>query len=993
MTRQGLNRRDFLIASAGTSLAAFGPVPGKPITEGSGAPVSPNPDLAYLVGLLKEPPPETRPRTRWWWFGGAVTQKEISRELEIMHQAGLGGVEIQPVYPVATDDIEHGIRHLSYFSAEWFDRLKHAVVEARRLGLEIDLTLGSGWPFGGPFVPLELAARRLNTLSRYVQGPAHFTWDLQSDLGEGERVAAFVAVPQTEGGQLDPSRAVVLDSSSEKRDSVDPWNIERGAWRVFAFIDAPTYMMVKRPTLGMEGYVIDHFSRKAVQLFLRAAGDRVLRELNSLEGSFDAVFCDSLEVYGADWTPQFLEEFRKRRGYDLAPHLPSLVETLDERTPRVRYDYHLTLSELTLNNFFVPLARWAHENGLGSRVQAHGAMGDILEAYGTIDVPEGEMFGQGDKYGVNVRHRRLASSAGHIYKKTVISAETYTWLRMPMFLVTLEMMKAATDAMFMDGINQIVNHGYPYSPPERGRPGWNFYASTLINHNATWWRHYPELSRYIQRSTALLQRGRPINRVAVLIPLADIFSSRGHGGFHLDEEIEKQLGEGLLNGLRYSGYDFDLINEKALMERTAVSKGRLRVGVGEYEAVMIPSCRYLSVGALERLIEFVRGGGLLIFAGQVPSQSPGLVQFEQSSRQLKDQVRQLVGARPTPGEIRGIDQGRVVWFKEVDALLAGLSDLLEPDFEILSSDDGSIEDVSRNVGFVRRRLGATDFYFVANISADPKSLRVRFDLGHRKPVRLNPETGEVVKGLAYSFSGSGHSRLATDVRLFLGPFGSCFLVFGVKTDPVITETNFPGILEQRTSRRFRLYISENEAYWMRDSRGRQVDVPTGRLPAEFVLEKNWKLTVERGEAIELEQLVPWSELEELQGYSGWASYETEFQFEVADPDLLWFLDLGRVNETAEVILNGENLGACWKRPRRLDCGAALRPGRNHLRIEVANLWIHRVLASPPPDYSELEQSYGIRWGRYGEVSPQQIPPSGLLGPVRLRPIRPVEIRF
>ena len=77
---------------------------------------------------------------------------------------------------------------------------------------------------------------------------------------------------------------------------------------------------------------------------------------------------------------------------------------------------------------------------------------------------------------------RLAASAGHVYGRNIVSNETFTWLKRPRFTETLEEMKAAVDAVFCDGMNMIVNHGYAYSPEKAGRRGWPFYASTHINH-------------------------------------------------------------------------------------------------------------------------------------------------------------------------------------------------------------------------------------------------------------------------------------------------------------------------------------------------------------------------------------------------------------------------------------------------------------------------------------------------------------------------------
>ena len=144
----------------------------------------------------------------------------------------------------------------------------------------------------------------------------------------------------------------------------------------------------------------------------------------------------------------------------------------------------------------------------------------------------------------------------------------------------------------------------------------------------------------------------------------------------------------------------------------------------------------------------------------------------------------------------------------------------------------------------------------------------------------------------------------------------------------------------------------------------------------------------------LPRLVSWSDLPAGRDYSGWATYEASFELHALGEDVEWQIDLGEVHETAEVTLNGKALGAAWKSPRRLECAEALRAGRNALRIEVANLWIHHMLADPPPaDGKAVEETFGIRWGRYGEVKPEKVPPSGLLGPVRLVPLKRVRVRI
>src|SRR5262245_18184159 len=96
------------------------------------------------------PPDDARIMMRWWWFGSAVTKPELEREMVAMKAGGIGGVEVQPVYPVTLDDEARGIRNLPFLSDGFLDALRFTADKARELGLRMDLTLGSGWPYGGP---------------------------------------------------------------------------------------------------------------------------------------------------------------------------------------------------------------------------------------------------------------------------------------------------------------------------------------------------------------------------------------------------------------------------------------------------------------------------------------------------------------------------------------------------------------------------------------------------------------------------------------------------------------------------------------------------------------------------------------------------------------------------------------------------------------------------------------------------------------------------
>src|SRR3984885_6960815 len=107
------------------------------------------------------PPDAARPTVRWWWFGPAVVKPQLEREMTFMKEGGFGGFEIQPTYPLATDGQYPGLVNLKFLSPEFFDMIGFTAAKAKELGLRFDLTLGSGWPYGGPMITREEAAQSI----------------------------------------------------------------------------------------------------------------------------------------------------------------------------------------------------------------------------------------------------------------------------------------------------------------------------------------------------------------------------------------------------------------------------------------------------------------------------------------------------------------------------------------------------------------------------------------------------------------------------------------------------------------------------------------------------------------------------------------------------------------------------------------------------------------------------------------------------------------
>ena len=237
----------------------------------------------------------------------------------------------------------------------------------------------------------------------------------------------------------------------------------------------------------------------------------------------------------------FSAEFQKRRGYDLTPYLPALAGDMGEITASIRHDWGKTLTELANEHYLTPLRQWAAAHGTRFRSQNYGIPPVNLSSNALVDLPEGE--GSAWK---RFAATRWASSASHLYGRPVTSSETWTWLHSPVFRATPLDMKAEADIHFLQGINQLVGHGWPYSPPQAGEPGWHFYAAAVFNQHNPWWIVMPDITAYLQRVSWLLRQGEPVNDVALYLPTADAYAGFTLGHDSVNQSMDRLLGPNVI---------------------------------------------------------------------------------------------------------------------------------------------------------------------------------------------------------------------------------------------------------------------------------------------------------------------------------------------------------------------------------------------------------------------------------------------------------------
>ncbi len=552
-----------------------------------------------------------KPYTRMWIYGCSATKEEIDMNIQYLKQANIGGVELQMIYPLSKND------NLEFFSPEFFEMMNYFVDKLYENKIDIDLTLGSGWPFGAPFITKDMSPDILIPYQQDIKGPVNYSFDFTNILS-GKIIKAVLGKVE-DAVVIEDTLIDVTDKVEKTFISVWPWGenisnleVKEGCWRLFLFISNEYRQQVGKAAPNMEGYVMDHCRSDVTNAYIENFANVYLDNLDT--SKIRSVFCDSIELTASNWTKYLLDEFKKDHGYDLSKYMPALWMDIGDKTPYIRHDYYETYGRLTIDNFFQLFKDWSDKKGVEFRLQAHGTWADIIDAYGASHIPEGETFGFGDTNSVNINHRRLAVSSGLIYDKEIVSNESYTWLRKPRFLVTLEIMKRASDAIFCDGINHIINHGYSFYKGERYEN--IFYASSLISPHNSWFKHYKHLSKYLENCMNILQNSKIVSKTAIFTPVSHIWSTNIMAELHMSLQIEKHFTQSMADKIHQCGFWFSFVNDYAILNNK----------LENVERIVVPKVKYIKTNTLEKLYELSKSIKI-IFTDEYPCSCAGLNEF------------------------------------------------------------------------------------------------------------------------------------------------------------------------------------------------------------------------------------------------------------------------------------------------------------------------------------------------------------------------------
>ncbi len=891
------------------------------------------------------PLPEAKPYTRWWWLGSAVDTANLNYNLSAYAHAGIGGVEITPIYGVQGNDAND----IKYLSPKWMQMLQYVEATNQRLNAETDMNNGTGWPFGGPSVTTADAATK-SIFQDY-------------SLKKGEELKDAV-IPEDAKQQkiayLDKLMAYtakgnVIDLTNKVKDHRLQWTATEDC-RIIALFIGKSFQKVKRAAPGGEGYVMDHFSKQAVANYLNVF-DKAFKQNNTPWPH--TFFNDSYEVYDADWSPDFLAQFATDHGYKLEDHFPDFIdkEATDAHV-RLVCDYRETLASMLQHNFTEQWTHWAHSHNAITRNQAHGSPGNLIDLYATVDIPECEGFGLSQFNIKGLRQDSLtrknfsdlsmlkyASSGAHISGKPFTSSETFTWLT-EHFRASLSQCKPDADLMFVSGVNHVFFHGTPYSPQQAEWPGWQFYASINMSPTNSIWKDAPSFFKYITRCQSFLQMGKPDNDFLIYLPLYDIW--KGLNGHYVAFDIHKMAERApkfieTIHQITESGFDVDYTSDQFILT-TQYKNGMLVTSGGtKYKALIVSSTHLIPDNVMAKIKSLAQAGAKIVFMNNYPDDVPGYGSLAERRNHFKTTMQTFPLVKSfSKTRISPMGKGEIITGSDY--------------YETLKACQVQPEEMKTTFGVhaIRRSNPTGYHYFISSLQSKGVDSWVTLGVNATSAILFDPMTGE--KGKAKLRKENGKTQVY-------------------------------------------LQLKSGESTILQTYTNKETDLPAWKYFTEqtnqYTLEHGWSLTFTESKpaisgTFNIDKPQSWTNLDvkEAKENMGTGKYSLTFTLPEAKADD-WILNLGDVRESARVSVNGQDAGCVWAVPYELHIGKYLHKGENKLEVEVTNLSANRIAA--------LDRA-GVKWRKFKEINVVDLNyrstgygdwapmPSGLNSEVKLIPI-------
>lgn len=981
-----------------------------------------------LASQFQKPPDSAKPLAYWWWLNGNTDKATITSDLEAMRRQGYGGAILMDANGSDQGGNIGVAAGPEFASPAWRDLFLYALQEAQRLGLQISLTIQSGWNVGGPTVTGAQSAKLLTWSRKTVHGPGTVSVQLDAPpmkngfyrdiallaypLRHGAPLAGDAAAGDTrqpirdlrhkaafhETGDSVPDSKPLLgdfpavageqdfDLSQEinltakmSPDGRVTFAVPAGDWELLRIGYTSSDARVSTSSGAWQGLVIDYMDRDALTSYWNTNVQPLLTAAKPWIGkSLKYVYTDSWEVGGLNWTGRYRATFLARRGYDPVPWLPVVtgrIATSRDASDRFLNDLRRTVGDLILSDHYVAFGELAAKNGLGFHSESggpHGGPFDALQLLGADTFPQTEFWAPSHHRATDLDRFfvKEASSAAHIYGKTLVAGEGLTSLGPQWEESPARDLKPTFDQAVCAGLNLLVWHTFTSSPASTGFPGQEYFAGTHFNPKVTWFRDGKAFLGYIARVQFMMQQGLPVSDVLYYYgdQVPNFVQYKGADPAHV-----------------LPGYDYDVVDEDVLTKGLTVANHRIRLANGtEYRELVLPPLNNISLPALEAIEKLVNAGATVV--GNKPTYLTGLPTAKANDADvMKIADRLWAGCRGNEKSVSVAGAGKIICGTSARQALE--DDGVQPDL----SSTGPAPD--SDFDFVHRRGRGAEIYFIRNRTPEPVATVLSFRVRGLAPEIWDPETGAVTHPGVYA----GTADRRTELPLWFAPYETAMVVFRRPAGPHLVsiarngEEIFPKLPTDTapfdvTLDKGALALRSEAAgsYTATDQAGKKY-AATIVSPLTLPVDHAWTLEFAPGwgapPQVRFNKLQSWTEFadEGIRHFSGTAIYTTDFQLPPLPDRARVTLDLGVVHETARVSVNGKEMGVAWKLPYALDVTSAVVAGKNTLRIEVTNLWPNRIIGDQSLPANKRFTHTNIT--KYTAASP--LLPSGLLGPVRL----------
>jgi hypothetical protein len=948
------------------------------------------------------PPTSVKPYVWWHWMGSNFSKEGITKDLEAMKESGIGGTTIFNMASAVQEShyptLNNPWPEQTYRSPAYWEALKHAAAEADRLGLEIGLHNTVGYSTtGGPWIDEERSMQRLVWSDTRVTGGKQLSISLSkpvliADEGWGKtgRTISFfkdvvvLAVPSGKK-EISLNEVVNLTANYDTLKGLN-WNAPAGKWTIYRIGHASTGRPPHPIPDDLLGKVLEVDKMSAEQNTFH--WDNVLNPVKEHLGeyvgkSFKHMLIDSYEAGNQNWTPAFRDEFIKRKGYDLIPWLASFSLTVgaendskdcriigsEEQTLRFDWDYRDVIGQLFFENGWKTGKQKLAEANMQLQFEPYGGPFDTPQGVALSDLPMAEFWTAGIG-GIDPAVPAAARASG----KTVVGAEAFTGRpEVSQFTEDPAFLKSSADKVFAQGINRMILHHWVHQPfDDRYQPGMGMgWWGTHFGRNQTWFEPGKAFFTYLSRCQAMLQYG---------------------------EQVSDYLCVDKLQGFSDLISTADFLNQNILVEngKLVLPSGRIYPFIVFSDSIMLPE-------TANKIKELVAAGATVV--SPKPVKSPSLKNYPECDEELKMIADEVWGS----GVQYSFGKGFIFTKMEEAAAIAGI----KPDFIVQKAAD------SDNIKIAHRTSADADIYFVANLSERRQNFAILFRISGKQPELWQAEDGSISNAPVWEEKDG-----CTKVELNLKATQSVFVVFrkpASKADHAIS-----------------VVLSDSTANWNVDSdkngdavigspetlkakvfyaSGKEKTINTNRKPATQIA-GNWKVSfqpkLDKPFEMDFPELIDFSKNSnrEVNYFGGTATYHKTVNTEsdLLEKDQKIMLDLGEMNDIAELKVNGKNLGVLWYPPYSVDITDALKKGENKLEIAVTNNWANRFIGDEqePVDF-EWGKDRGEKMGRamlaypdwfikneprpsqgrktfsiwYYYRTDSQLKPAGLVGPVKL----------